>query len=142
MGNELDSYVEWDVTDRVYASGSVMAGLYFTKGKNPLNIKRMQLLENGQVIAEDTHRGFADLTRATGKRKTYLYQLAIDRYRPEARYTLRAEVSGYGGTDSYGNAIFSLSPYQPFTATEPTRKTASTTFPNSISHKTTPNVLP
>ena len=134
--------LEWDVTDRVYASGSVMAGLYFTKGKNPLNIKRMQLLENGQVIAEDTHRGFADLTRATGKRKTYLYQLAIDRYRPEARYTLRAEVSGYGGTDSYGNAIFSLSPYQPFTATEPTRKTASTTFPNSISHKTTPNVLP
>lgn len=110
--------LEWDVTRKVYANGRAMAGLYFTKGKNPLNIKKMQLLENGKVIAEDNHRGFADANRATGKRKTYLYYLPVNQYNPTARYTLRAEVSGYNGTDSYGNVTFSLSPYQPFTVTE------------------------
>lgn len=110
--------LEWDVTHKVYANGRAMAGLYYTKGKNPLNIRKMQLLEDGKVIAEDNHRGFADANRATGKRKTYLYYLPVDRYNPNARYTLQAEVSGYNGTDSYGNVIFSLSPYQPFAATE------------------------
>lgn len=95
-----------------------MAGLYLTKGKNPLNIKKMQLLENGKVIAEDNHRGFADSNRATGSRKTYIYYLPVKNYNPSARYTLRAEVSGYNGTDSYGNVTFSLSPDQPFTVTE------------------------
>lgn len=109
---------EWDVTPKVYANGRVMAGLFYTKGKNKLNIKKMQLLENGKVIAEDTHRGFADETRATSKPKNYLYFLDVKDYKPQAKYTLRAEVSGYTGTDSYGNVIFSLAPYQDFSAVE------------------------
>ena len=109
---------EWEVTPKVYANGRIMAGLFYTKGKNKLNIKKMQLLENGKVIAEDTHRGFADETRATSKPKNYLYFLDVKDYKPQARYTLRAEVSGYAGTDSYGNVIFSLAPYQDFSAVE------------------------
>ena len=109
---------EWDVTKKVYADGRVMAGLYYTKGTNFVNIRSMQLLEDGKIIAEDNHRGFADDTRATGKRKNYLYFLPVKKYNPKARYTLRAEVSGYNGKDSYGNVIFSLSPYKPFSAVE------------------------
>ena len=109
---------EWDVTPKVYANGRAMAGLFYTQGKNKLNIKKMQLLENGKVIAEDTHRGFADETRATSKPKNYLYFLDVKDYKPQARYTLRAEVSGYAGTESYGNVIFSLAPYQDFSAVE------------------------
>ena len=41
----------------------------------------LQLLENGKVIAEDLHRGFADETRTTGKRKNYLYYLDVNFYR-------------------------------------------------------------
>ena len=109
---------EWDVTKKVYTEGRVMAGLFYTKGKNYVNIRRMQLLEDGKVIAEDNHRGFADDTRATGKRKNYLYFLTVKKYNPNAKYTLRAEVSGYNGTDSYGNVICSLSPDVPFSAVE------------------------
>lgn len=109
---------EWDVTDKIYANGRAMAGLFYTKGKNKLNIKNMQLLQNGKVIDEDLHRGFADETRATSKRKNYLYFLNVRQYDPKARYTLRAEVSGYAGTDSYGNVIFSLAPYEDFKTVE------------------------
>ena len=111
--------LEWDVTNKVYTEGRMMAGMYYTKGKNFVNIRRMQLLEDGKVIAEDNHRGFADKTRTTGKRKNYLYFLPVEKYNPNAKYTLRAEVSGYNGTDSYGNVICSLSPYVPFSAVEP-----------------------
>ena len=111
--------LEWNVTKKVYTEGRVMAGLFYTKGKNYVNIRRMQLLEDGKVIAEDNHRGFADKTRATGKRKNYLYYLHVKKYNPNAKYTLRAEVSGYNGTDSYGNVICSLSPDVPFSAVEP-----------------------
>lgn len=109
---------EWDVTDKIYANGRAMAGLFYTKGKNKLNIKNMQLLQNGKVIDEDLHRGFADETRTTSKRKNYLYFLNVHQYDPKARYTLRAEVSGYAGTDSYGNVIFSLAPYEDFKTVE------------------------
>lgn len=109
---------EFDVTDKVYDNGRAMAGLFYTKGNDRLNIKSMQLLENGKVIAEDLHRGFADETRTTGKRKNYLYYLDVKNYRKDAKYTLRMEVSGYRGTDSYGNVIFSLSPYMPFQSVE------------------------
>ncbi|MDY3069189.1 MAG: beta-N-acetylhexosaminidase [Parabacteroides sp.] len=109
---------EFDVTNKVYDNGRAMAGLFYTKGENRLNINKMQLLENGVVIAEDLHRGFADETRATGKRKNYLYYLDVKNYKKNAKYTLRMEVSGYRGTDSYGNVIFSLSPYEPFKSVE------------------------
>lgn len=117
-------YVTWtfDVTEKVYADGCAMAGLFLTKGNDPLNIRKMQLLEDGKVIAEDLHRGFADRTRATGSRKNYLYYLDVKNYRPNARYTLSMEVSGYRGTDSYGNVIFSLAPYVPFKAVESDKK--------------------
>ena len=110
--------MEFDVTRKVYTEGRAMAGLFYTHGKNFLNIRRMQLLEDGVVIAEDGHRGFADDTRATGARKNYLYFLHVKKYNPDAKYTLRVEASGYNGTDSYGNVIFSLSPYKPFSAVE------------------------
>lgn len=110
--------LEWDVTRRVYTNGRVTAGLFYTKG-NFLHINSMQLLENGKVISEDCHRGFADGTRATSARKTYLYNLNVADYKPGARYTLRAEVSGYQGTESYGNVTFNLVPYHPFTVVEP-----------------------
>ena len=112
--------LEWDVTHKVYADGRAMAGLYYTYGDHRLNIHGMQLLEDGKVIAEDLHEGFADETRATSKYKTYLYYLDIKDYKEGSKYTLRVKVSGQKGNDSYGNVIFSLSPYEPFSAVETT----------------------
>ncbi|MBF0647388.1 beta-N-acetylhexosaminidase [Dysgonomonas sp. GY75] len=111
--------LEWDVTNKVYANGCITAGLFHTKGESSLNIRKIQLLENGEVISEDTHRGFADNFRGTNKTKTYLYSLKVDNYKAGSEYTIKAEVSGYNGTDTYGNFTFSLSPYKPFVVTEP-----------------------
>ncbi|MBD8390474.1 beta-N-acetylhexosaminidase [Dysgonomonas sp. BGC7] len=111
--------LEWDVTNKVYANGRITAGLFHTEGESFLNIKKVQLLENGKVISEDTHRGFADNFRGTNKTKTYLYSLKVDSYNANSKYTVKAEISGYNGTNTYGNFTFSLSPYQPFIVTEP-----------------------
>lgn len=110
---------EWDVTKKIYANGRIMAGLFYTKGDAFLNIRKMQLLENGKVISEDIHEGLADKFRGTHATKTYLYYLKVDKYNPKATYTVRAEIAGKGGTDSYGNFTFNLSPYKPFTVVEP-----------------------
>jgi len=111
--------VEWDVTKKVYTNGRVMAGFYYTKGQAYMDIRKVQLLEDGKVISEDIHQGLADKQRATSRPKTYLYYMEVNTYNPKAKYTIRAEVAGKGSTDSYGNFIFNLSPYKPFTVSEP-----------------------
>ncbi|MBF0647392.1 beta-N-acetylhexosaminidase [Dysgonomonas sp. GY75] len=111
--------LEWDITKKVYANGRAIAGFYYTNGQNFMDIRKVQLLEDGRVISEDIHQGLADKQRDTSLPKTYLYNLQVDTYNPNAKYTLRAEVAGKGGTDSYGNFTFNLSPYKPFTVIEP-----------------------
>ncbi|MCC8145739.1 MAG: beta-N-acetylhexosaminidase [Bacteroidales bacterium] len=109
--------LEWDVSQKVYANGRIIAGFYYTNGESFLNIKKVQLLEDGKVISEDIHEGLADDFRGTHRTKTYQYNLKVDNYNPTAVYTVRAEVAGTSGTDSYGNFTFNLSPYKPFTVT-------------------------
>ncbi len=111
--------MEWDVTKKVYANGRINAGFFFTKGKNFMNIKKVELLEDSKVISTDKHDGLADDFRGTHKTKTYFYSLKVDGYKPSAKYTLRALVKGKDGVDSYGNFTFNLSPYKPFTVVEP-----------------------
>lgn len=113
------SLLEWDVTPKVYADGRIMAGFYHTGGKNFMDIRKVELLENGKVVSTDEHTGLADEFRGTHKTKTYVYNLALDKYNPKAKYTIRAEVKGNGGTESSGNFTFNLSPYKPFTVVEP-----------------------
>lgn len=113
------SSLEWDVTPKVYADGRIMAGFYHTAGKNFMDIRKVELLENGKVVSTDEHAGLADEFRGTHKTKTYVYNLALDKYKPKAKYTIRAEVKGNGGTESSGNFTFNLSPYKPFTVVEP-----------------------
>lgn len=114
--------LEWDVTDKVYANGRIIAGFFYTSGKNFMNIRRVELLENGKIVSTDEHAGLADEFRGTHKTKTYLYNLSLDQYKPEAKDSIRAEVKGNEGTESYGNFSFNLSPCQPFTVVESRKK--------------------
>ena len=113
-----DSYQtkEWDATDKVYASGRVIAGFYMTKGENNLNIKEVQLLEDGEVISTDNHQ--ATSVERKSIFRPYNYDLEVTEYNPKAKYTLRAVIKGDKGSDSYGNITFNLSPYKPFTEIE------------------------
>lgn len=110
---------DWDVSKKVYANGRIMAGFYFTKGTNFMQIERVDLLENGKVISSDVHPGLADTFRGTNKTKTFQYNLKVDAYKKGAKYTLRAKIKGDKGTDSYGNFTFNLCPYVPFSIIEP-----------------------
>lgn len=109
----------WDVSRKVYTNGRIIAGFFYTHGKNYMNIRKVELLENGKVISTDEHQGLADTFRGTNKTKTFLYHLQVEHYNPHAVYTLRAEVKGQGGTDSYGNFTFNQTPFLPFTVVEP-----------------------
>lgn len=109
----------WDVSTKVYTNGRIIAGFFYTHGENYMNIRKVELLENGKVISTDEHQGLADTFRGTNKTKTFLYHLQVDHYNPDAVYTLRAEVKGQGGTDSYGNFTFNQSPFRPFMEIEP-----------------------
>lgn len=110
--------LEWEVTPKVYANGRIIAGFFYTSGKNFMDIRKVELLEDGQVVSVDEHEGLADEFRGTHKTKTFLYNLELDQYKPGAKYTIRAEVKGHEGTDSFGNFTFNLSPYEPFKVVE------------------------
>lgn len=108
-----------DVTKKVYTTGRVQAGFFFTAGKNFLEIDGVELLENDQIISADKHHALADKFRGTNKIKPFFFNFEVKQYNPNAKYTIRAQVRSVGGTDSNGNFTFNLSPYQPFTVAEP-----------------------
>lgn len=103
--------LSWDVTQKTYANGRITAGFFYTKGANFIEIRKVELLQNGKVIAQDEHTGIADKFRGTHKVKTFLYHLELHHYDPKAKYELRAEVKGINGTDSNGNFTYNLSPF-------------------------------
>lgn len=111
--------IEWDVTKKTYANGRIIAGFYYTSGANFMEIIKVELLENGKVVAQDEHTGIADKFRGTHKTKSFLYHLQLDNHKPKAKYTLRASVKGIGGTDSNGNFTYNLSPFDRLNVIEP-----------------------
>lgn len=113
--------LSWDVTQKVYTNGRIMAGFFFTSGDSFLKVKNVKLLENGNPVNTDSHESLADKFRGTHKTKEFLYYLEIKNYKPKAKYTLTAEVANQKPGSSTGNVTFNLSPYQPFTVTEHTK---------------------
>ncbi|GAA4197154.1 beta-N-acetylhexosaminidase [Pedobacter jeongneungensis] len=111
--------IEWDVTKKTYANGRIIAGFYYTSGANFMEIKKVELLENGKVVVQDEHIGIADKFRGTHKTKSFLYHLQLNNYNPKAKYTLRASVKGINGTDSKGNFTYNLSPFDRLNVIEP-----------------------
>jgi hexosaminidase len=111
--------IEWDVTKKTYTNGRITVGFYYTSGANFMEIKKVELLENGKVVAQNEHIGTADKFRGTHKTKSFLYNLQLNNYNPKAKYTLRASVKGISGTDSNGNFTYNLSPFDRLNAIEP-----------------------
>ncbi len=116
---ETYSTIQFDVTSKVYTNGKAVAGFFFTKGSNYLEIDGVKLLENGKVISEDSHHALADAFRGTNKVKPFYYNLEVSSYNPNANYSIEAQVRGAGGTDSEGNFTFNLLPENDFSIVEP-----------------------
>jgi hexosaminidase len=96
---------QWDLGDKIKAAGTLSVTFQYVRGAHGLDIAWAALEENGKEISRDTHVGF------TGYQPRHAtYTLAMPVPRPDARYTLRAQVAGDGGTDSYGEVTFVLKP--------------------------------
>ncbi|CAH0165085.1 MULTISPECIES: family 20 glycosylhydrolase [unclassified Pedobacter] len=111
--------IEWDVSKKTYANGRIIAGFYYTSGANFMQIKKVELLENGKIVALDEHIGTADKFRGTHKTKSFLYHLQLNNYNPKAKYILRASVKGINGIDSKGNFTYNLNPFDRLNVVEP-----------------------
>jgi hexosaminidase len=89
---------DYDVTGKINKSGPWQAVFSYTGGACRLDIKRVDLLENGQVISTDEHDGFTG-----GEERANTYTVDLKDFKPGAKYVLRCQVRAEGGTYSNGN---------------------------------------
>ncbi len=98
---------EIDITDSLDSNGRWTLALRRIWGKNGIEIRSLQLLENGKPIFEDT----TPLTLGDKKTQAHLYRIALKSYKKCNRYTLRIELKQDGGSKSRGTLILDQSPY-------------------------------
>ena len=97
--------MEWDVTTNVTAAGKASVRFDYSEGAHGLDIAWAALLEDGKEISRDTHEGFTGAAQ-----RNPVYSLDLPAPKPGAKYTLRAEIAGDGGTDSRGDVLWIFNP--------------------------------
>ena len=97
--------LEWDVTKNVTAAGKAKVTPTYTAGACGIDIAWIALFADGQEISRDAHAGFAG-----GSPRLPVYTLTVPAPKSGAHYTLRAQISGSGGTDSAGSVFWDLKP--------------------------------
>ncbi len=92
--------VEMNATGEIKENGTYELSFWHTNGNHRLEIEVVEVLKNGNKIAEDEHPAF------TGKNsKNNVYTFKIGDYETGAAFTIKAKVRGSNGNDSYG-AVF------------------------------------
>lgn len=87
-----------DVTKHITTAGAQQVVFQYQSGGNRLDIHQVELLENGKVVATDTHLGFTG-----GQSKDNTYSLQLKKLDKQATYTIRYAANTDGGTDSTGS---------------------------------------
>ena len=88
---------EWNVTPDV-AAGDNNVTFVYSRGNNALRVKSLVLLENGTPVAEDRH-----VCHSGVEQKEIVYKLVLPAVKKDATYTLKAELEGVDGQNSYGS---------------------------------------
>lgn len=78
-------------------NGSMQISFLYQGGGNALDIKSVEIVENGKIIASKKEAGFAGQNP-----KNNIYTIESPALKSGAKYTLRLIISGAGGTDSKG----------------------------------------
>lgn len=102
--NEEHVTLEFDITEAVsdLPAGKHDVVFAYTRGPQGLSILSAELLENGKIISQKTHKGFSG-----GRKENNIYSLEFPELKPNAKYTLRTTCYGDGGGNSHG--IISIS---------------------------------
>ena len=87
---------EWNVTSDVAAGNNTVTFVY-SRGNNALRVKSLVLLENGVPVAEDSH-----VCHSGVEQKGIVYKLVLPAVKQGATYTLKAELEGVDGQNTYG----------------------------------------
>jgi hexosaminidase len=90
--------LRWDVSKQIDGPGIYDVVLVYNRGAHGIDLHEVALLQDGETIALDAHEGFAG-----GQNRNIIYRLKVDACLPDAVYSLRAKVSGSGGTRSWGS---------------------------------------
>lgn len=91
--------LEYDITQKIkhLPEGKFDVTFTYTKGGHGLTILSAEILENGRSISKESHKGFTGV-----KHTKNVYPLQFPKQKDGAKYTLKVQAYGDGGTDSTG----------------------------------------
>ncbi len=98
------STLKLDATAAVKMRGDYRVGLFFDGGADGAAIKTVRLLEDGKLIATDTHDAFSG-----NDKRDIIYKLNLPAYKAGAKYSVEVELKADRGGDSRGT-IFMKAP--------------------------------
>ena len=88
----------WEIGNWLDKAGTYSVSFTYTHGAHRYDMRKLRLLEDGQVVASDDTSSFTGNARAVAT-----YKLSLPKPRDPAKtYRLQAEVRGDGGGDSNG----------------------------------------
>lgn len=98
---ESGMWLTLDATAAIAKPGVYQVEFEYERGAHGMSLNRVQLLANGQPVADDAHSGWT----GAGSRGN-VYSLSLPEYDPSARYEVVAEMASSGGIDSFGTIWF------------------------------------
>ncbi|MBU0610826.1 MAG: family 20 glycosylhydrolase [Armatimonadetes bacterium] len=100
--SEQDKEIRYDITPFIKSAGTYRLEWSYTRGAHALAMWNNQLLANGQVVAEDNHRGHTGASNGGN-----IFVLKLPQYDSNAKVELVATIASKGGTDSHGEVWMS-----------------------------------
>jgi hexosaminidase len=98
------NFHEFEVSGLLSGEGRYRVAFIPIGGTNALNVRVVELLENGKPVAADWG-GVFGVSFQPGKpiNDDYIFDLLVSSFRPTAKYTLRINFFGLKGTDTLGD---------------------------------------
>ena len=93
--------ITFDATTQITKSGDYRLQLQYTTGACRLGIEKVELLEDGQTVSYDTHRGVTGASHDAN-----IYTLKLPTHNANSKYQIRATVRSEGGKESNGKIFF------------------------------------
>ncbi len=87
----------WDISQGIQGAGEFSIEFQYTRGTHRLDFRQVTLLQGDTVIAKDDNPGHTGVENVHNR-----YRFTIPQHDPAAKYLLRAEIKGDGGSDSFG----------------------------------------
>lgn len=93
--------VEFDITPFITSNGDVEVKFRLRDGIHGLQVKKVELLQNGISIDTDVHDGLM----AAGRTSNNIYNLKVSNHSPNATYSIKVEMQGRWGINTFGDIL-------------------------------------